>query len=218
MEPVENNQNNTMQTASQTPENGQAEKKTPLTSKRIRLIRLTVLFVTGILLMPTKVTQNEAKTNPSVETYTEDKAYIVRTAVSWTNNERLSKSKKEKLKLHGGITLDKDAQGKPKSTGLIGKTIPPRKFAREIHGTLPINVIRETGLSRIPKQTIWFATKTKWLQKSRTLTQASHGNLKPCLPVQICGCNSMTGMVELLESELWAIGNGYKFKTDTRAL
>ena len=38
-----------------------AEKKTPLKHKRIELIGLTLLLVAGILLMPIRLTQNEAK-------------------------------------------------------------------------------------------------------------------------------------------------------------
>ena len=60
-ESIKVNSNNAMQSASQTTENGQAEKKSPLTPKRLGLIGLTFLLVMGILMMPTKVTQNEAK-------------------------------------------------------------------------------------------------------------------------------------------------------------
>ena len=55
---------NDTQTASPTPANGQAEKESRWTRKRIGLITITFLLVMGILLMPTKVTQNEAKANP----------------------------------------------------------------------------------------------------------------------------------------------------------
>lgn len=154
--------NNAMQPASQTNESPATAKKMPLTPKRIGLIRLTFLLVIGILLIPTKVTQNEAKANPYIETYTEDKNYIVRTVVSWILNEQLSKSKKEKLKSHGGITLDEDAQGKAEVSTAYWKS---------------------NSTTQIRKRNTWDSANQRytgnWTTKTKMATQGHQGNTAP---------------------------------------
>ena len=99
-----------MQPASETTESPATAKKSPLTRKRLGLIGLTFLLVMGILLMPIRVTQNEAKATP-LHLILSATYFVVLTAVRWGINETLTETKRKLLEHNGGITLDDDAEG-----------------------------------------------------------------------------------------------------------
>ena len=96
-----------MQTASENNESPATAKKTPLTRKRLGLIGITFLLVMGILLMPIRVTQNEAKAAEPVTTSVIVVAtlYVVHTAVRWAIGRALSAATKRALRANGGITI-----------------------------------------------------------------------------------------------------------------
>lgn len=97
---VENASKEAMQPASQTTESPAEEKKSPLTPKRIGLIALTFLLVTGILLMPIRVTQNEAKAaDPVTMTVivTSAATFIVLTALRWVIGRSLTAAERRLL-------------------------------------------------------------------------------------------------------------------------
>ena len=104
---VKNEPNNAMQPASETTESPATAKKTPLTRKRLGLIGLTFLLVMGILLMPIRVTQNEAKAADPVTTsvVVVVTLYVVNTAVRWAIGRALDAATKRDLKANGGITI-----------------------------------------------------------------------------------------------------------------
>ena len=99
-----------MQPASENNESPATAKESSWTRKRLGLIGLTFLLVIGILLIPTKVTQNEAKASP-LQLILSATYFVVLTAVRWGINETLSETKRKLLEHHGGITLDEDAEG-----------------------------------------------------------------------------------------------------------
>ena len=107
---AENASKEAMQTASENNESPAMAKESRWTRKRLGLIGLTFLLVIGILLIPTKVTQNEAKASP-IQLILSATYFVVLTAVRWGINETLTETKRKLLEHHGGITLDDDAEG-----------------------------------------------------------------------------------------------------------
>ena len=95
----QDNSNEAMQLASETTESAATAKKTPLTSKRLGLIALTFLLVTSILLMPIRVTQNEAKAEPVTLTVivTSSATFIVLTALRWGIGRSLTAAERRLL-------------------------------------------------------------------------------------------------------------------------
>ena len=82
----QDNSNEAMQTASETTESLATAKKSRWTCKSIGLIAISFLLVTGILMMPTKVTQNEAKAADPLTwsvVITSSATFIVHTALRW---------------------------------------------------------------------------------------------------------------------------------------
>ena len=77
-----------------------------LTRKRLGLIAITFLLVMGILLMPIRVTQNEAKAAEPVTTSVIVVAtlYVVHTCVRWAIGRTLDAATKRDLAANGGIT------------------------------------------------------------------------------------------------------------------
>ncbi len=76
------------------------EKKSPLTPKRIGLIALTFLLVMGILLMPIRVTQNEARAAEPVTmtvVLTSTATFIVLTCLRWVIGRTLTAAEKRLL-------------------------------------------------------------------------------------------------------------------------
>lgn len=97
-----------MTNASQTTENGQAAKKSRWTHKRIDLIALTFLFITGILLVPVKVSQKEAE---EAEPITATAAgitlgkFLVVAISTWLIERGLDAVTKDKLDDNAGVTI-----------------------------------------------------------------------------------------------------------------
>ena len=97
-----------MANASQTTENGQAAKKSRWTRKRIDLITLTFLLITGILLMPVKVSQKEAKeAEPITATASAITLgrFLAVASATWLIERGLDAATKDKLDDNGGVTL-----------------------------------------------------------------------------------------------------------------
>ena len=95
-----------MQTASENNEAPITAKKSPLTRKRLGLIGLTFLLVMGILLMPIRVTQNEAKAAEpvTISVVVVATLYVVHTCVRWAIGKTLDAVTKRDLAANGGIT------------------------------------------------------------------------------------------------------------------
>lgn len=100
--------NNAMQSASQTTESPATAKKSPLTRNRLGLIGLTFLLVMGILLMPIRVTQNEAKAAEPLTVTTiavQLGKFLVLVAATWFVEKALDAATQKDLEDNGGITL-----------------------------------------------------------------------------------------------------------------
>ncbi len=92
--------NKAMQTALKNDKSPAMEKKSPLTPKRIGLIALTFLLVMGILLMPIRVTQNEARAAEPVTmtvVLTSTATFIVLTCLRWVIGRTLTAAEKRLL-------------------------------------------------------------------------------------------------------------------------
>ncbi len=152
-----------MQIASEITESPATAKESRWTRKRIGLIGLTFLLVIGILLIPTKVTQNEAKATP-LQLILSATYFVVLTAVRWGINETLSETKRKLLEHHGGITLDDDAEG-----------------------TAEVNAAWWTGNSttEIRKRKTWYPASQSWSRNWTTTGRktASQGHQWDTSPV-----------------------------------
>ena len=132
-----------MQPASQTTESPATEKKTPLTRKRIGLIGLTFLLVMGILLMPIRVTQNEAKAADPATTSVIVVAtlYVVHTCVRWAIGRTLDAATKRDLAANGGTTPT-DAIARAKVNGAqLGKQLLRERLQRRGLGLLNSSIL-----------------------------------------------------------------------------
>ena len=103
----QDNSKESMQIASENNESPATEKKPPLTRNCLGLIGLTFMLVMGILLMPIRVTQNEAKAaDPATVTFiVAAGTFLVTTITSWLIGKSLDAATDALLAANGGVSV-----------------------------------------------------------------------------------------------------------------